>query len=110
MNPRGEAVKSTVKFLRLFLAGFRRDDPERSLVIRPNAVIKIEPPLMITYTRGAKVTTTIPDPRYTVTFRQPGSRERGYGHATADDLLAAGITLPLAARSALAPWESREGR
>ena len=87
------ATNSNSTFLQVALRPYRRDGPERCIIINTRTIQEVSPPgYLCHYLAGELVEATMSDPRYTVTFKK--GRERVYGKATSDDLVAAGIPLP----------------
>ncbi len=85
---------SNPRFLQVALSPYRRDDPERNIVINTWTIQKVCPPLQIRRTNldtGA-IKVHVPDPRYTVIFKV--GRERESGRATRAGLEAVGIQIP----------------
>jgi hypothetical protein len=82
-------------FLQVAMSPHRHGEPERYITINIRAIQQVEPPC---YSRAistatGKTTTSLPDPRYSVSFKFYNAPQQ-FGSATADDLKAAGIPLP----------------
>ena len=92
---RRRTANTNPTFLQVALSPYRRDDPERHIVINARAIQHVSPPHQLRETNLATGTIkfTVPDPRYTVTFKVGHGRQE-CGRATAADLVAAGIPLP----------------
>ncbi len=87
---------STPTFLQVALRPYRRDDPERYIVINTRTIQRVSPPVQIREINpatGETIKVSVPDPRYMVTFKE-GHGQQEYGRATRADLVAAGIPLP----------------
>ena len=86
---------SNPTFLQVALRPYRRDDPERHIVISTRTIQSVSPPLLLRRTNpatGETISATVPDPRYGITFKDGEILK--HGRATRADLVAAGIPLP----------------
>ena len=92
---RRQTANANPTFLQVALRPYRRDDPERYIIINTRTIQRVIPPYQLrkinTATRET-IEVTAPDPRYTVTFKAGPKKENGL--ATCTDLVAAGIPLP----------------
>ena len=86
---------SNPTFLQVALRPYRRDDPERYIVINTRTIQRVSPPVQIREINpatGATIRARVSDPRYGVTFKADRKLESGL--ATRADLVAAGIPRP----------------
>lgn len=83
-------------FLQIALRPYRRDEPERHIVVNTQTIQQVSPPSQIRQTNlatGETVKVSVPDPRFSVTFKVGHDRQE-YGRANCADLVAAGIPMP----------------
>ncbi len=86
---------SNPTFLQVALRPYRRDDPERYIVINTRTIQEVTPPSACYSTNpatGEIIGITVSDRRYGVTFKADRKLESGL--ATRADLIDAGIPVP----------------
>lgn len=85
---------SNPAFLRVALWPYHRGGPERHVVISTRMIQRVSPPSQLRKinSAGVMIRATVPDPRYCVAFKE--NRVLECGHATRDELDAAGIPVP----------------
>ena len=95
VHRRRQMANTNPAFLQVALRQYRRDGPERHIVINTRTIQQVSPPGQTRETNLAtgKVKVYVSDPRYMVNFKvSHGNQE--YGRATRADLVAACIPIP----------------